>query len=49
VVAASGEEFGDTQHAVGDTVDVGGEGFGNDRDPHGYTVRYQQIATSQPP
>jgi len=49
LVAASAEQFGDAQHAVRDTVDVGREGLGDDRDPHGHTVRYQQIATWQPP
>jgi hypothetical protein len=34
---------------VGDAVDVGREGFGNDRDPHAHTVRYQPIGASQPP
>lgn len=44
LVAAGGEKFCDSQHAVCDTVDVGRERFGNDRDPHAHKVRYKRIA-----
>jgi hypothetical protein len=33
-VAARDEVFSDAHHRVGDTVEVGRERFGNDRDPH---------------
>ena len=49
VMAVVGEEFGDTQDAVRNAIDVGGEGLGDDRDPHGHTVRHLPIAVSQPP
>ncbi len=49
VVAVAGEEFGDAEDGVGDAVDVGRERFGDDRDPHAYTVRYQPIRAWQPP
>jgi hypothetical protein len=49
MVTVSGEEFGDAQHAVRDAIDVRRERFGDDRDPHDYTVRYRLVVTSQPP
>ena len=49
VMPAAGEEFGDAKDGVGDAVDVGRERFGDDRDPHGHTVRHQPIGASQPP
>jgi hypothetical protein len=48
-MAAAGQEFGDAQDAVRNAIDVGWEGLGDDRDPHGHTVRHQPIAASQPP
>jgi hypothetical protein len=49
LVAAGGEEFRDSQHAVCDAADVGRERLGNDRNPLAHTVRYKEIAASQPP
>jgi hypothetical protein len=34
---------------VRDAVDVGWEGLGDNRDPHGHKVRYQPIEASLPP
>jgi hypothetical protein len=48
-VPVFGEEFGDAQHTVRDAIDVRRERFGDDRDPHTHTVRYQPIVTSQSP
>ena len=49
LAAAGGEEFRHPHHAVGDAVDVGREGFGDDRDPHGQKVRHQPIEVPLPP
>jgi hypothetical protein len=49
VMTLLGEEFGHSQDAVCDAVDVGRERLGNDRDPHGHKVRYELIVASQPP
>jgi len=39
VVASPDQVLGDAQDTVGHAVDVGGERFGDDRDPHDHTVQ----------
>jgi hypothetical protein len=41
LVPAQHQVLGHPQHAVGDTVDIGREGFGNDRNSHAHNVNHE--------
>jgi hypothetical protein len=41
MVTAQGQVLGHPQHAVRDTVQIGREGFGNDRYSHAHNVNHK--------